>query len=278
MATEQSSPEAEGAALRKQARWRSHFWPGSGFALLGHPGLAFLGAVIIALMPAALLCLLFTFHPLFFWSFIASLGVYLCFYLAEQFWCRSIVIYPGGERRFLSRFLVPLCAVGYLGVVGVVVFFFLNIGSARIGGQGMMPTLHPGDFLMYRKQVVREHLRPGHFVYFRTSADSAWGKGGDLVVARILAIPGDEMSIEGDHYLLNGKQSVRVGPLGKFRASIEIPKAPKALKVPDSCYFIIQDNSQDSFDSRVLSWARESNMVSTQAIVLVGHEFGRVVE
>jgi signal peptidase I len=229
-------------------------------------------------MPITCLCLAFTFRSFFIWPFIASMVIYLCFYLVEQVACRSVAIYPGGERGFLSKFLVPLCAAGYVGLVGVLVICFLNIGSLRIGGQGMAPTLLSGDMLLYRSHVFREDLRPGHLVFFRTSADSAWGNGGDLVVARILAIPGDELSVQGGHYLVNGKRTVPASPLGKFRPSLEIPQAPKALTVLPGCYFVVQDDLQNSFDSRVLSWAKESNLVATRAIVLTGHAFGREVE
>jgi signal peptidase I len=229
-------------------------------------------------MPATILCLAFTFRSFFIWSVIASLVIYLCFHLAEQMACRSIAIYPGGDRRFLSKFLVPLCVAGYVGLMGVLVICFLNIGSMRIGGQGMMPTLLSGDLLLYRSHVFREDLRPGHLVFFRTSPGSAWGNGGDLVVARILAIPGDQLSVQGGHYLVNGKRTVPASPLGKLPHSLEIPQAAEALTVPPGCYFIVQDDPQNSLDSRVLSWAKETNLVATRAIILTGHAFGKEVE
>ena len=93
MATEQSVPQPDlSEHLRRQARKRSHFWPGSGFALLGHPGLACAGTATIALMPAALLVLALAFRPFYIWSFIASMVIYLCFYAAEQIMCRSVAI------------------------------------------------------------------------------------------------------------------------------------------------------------------------------------------
>jgi signal peptidase I len=229
-------------------------------------------------MPATFLCLAFTFRSFFIWSVIASLVIYLCFYLVEQVACRSVAIYPGGERRFLSKFLVLLCAAGYVGLIGVLGICFLNVGSMRIGGQGMAPTLLSGDMLLYRSHVFREDLRHGHLVFFRTFPESAWGNGGDLVVARILAIPGDELSVQGGHYLVNGKLTVPVSPLGKYRPSVEIPQAAKTMTVPPGCYFIVQDDPQNSLDSRVLSWAKQSNLVATRAIVLTGHAFGKEAE
>jgi signal peptidase I len=229
-------------------------------------------------MPASIVCFAFTFHPFFIWSLLASMVIYLCFYLAEQKMCRTVAIYPGGDKQLLSRFLIPLCVAGYVGLVGMIVVCFLNVGTLRIGGQGMTPTLVPGDILLFNKFVFQQDLRPGHIVFFRTSPDSTWGRGGDLVVARILAQPGHELSVEGGHYVVNGKRTAQVAPLGANRPSLEIPQAPQALTVPVGCYFIVQDNPPNSFDSRVLSWARESDLTGTRAIILIGSAFAKEVE
>jgi signal peptidase I len=264
--------------VRSQARWRSHFWPGSGFALLGHPALALIGTTANILVAVSLLCLAIAFRRFLIWSFLASVAFGICFYIAEQIMCRSIAIRAAEAKRFSPRLWIALCGLGYAGFIGVLVVFFWNLGSLQVAGQGMTPTLQPGDLLLYKKHVYPEDLRRGHFVYFRTSADSAWRQGGDLVVARILAMPGDEMSIEGDHYVLNGGRTMPLSPLGEYRPSLEIPKAPKALRVPAGCYFVVQDNPEKSFDSRVLSWAREPDLVATRAIMLVGRRFAEEVE
>jgi signal peptidase I len=264
--------------LRSRARRRSHFWPGAGFALLGHPGLAALGTLAVISVPAALLGLALGFRPLWIWLILAALVFYLASYLAEQILCRSMAIYPDGERRFLSRFLVPVCVVGYGAFLAVVVVFLWSVSALRVAGPGMAPTLLSGDLVLYQRQVWQDDLRTGRLVFFRTAPDSAWGKGGDIVVARILAVPGDQVAIEGEQYLVNGRRTVPVSPLGQYRPALDIPKAPQAVAVPAGCYFIVQDNPQNSFDSRVLSWARGGDVLATRAIVLSGHTFGKEVE
>src|SRR5258708_6077371 len=115
MATDQSTPRpdsSEPEQLRSQAKWRSHFWPGSGFALLGYSSLAGFGTASVVLMSATLVGLAFAFSPFFIWSFIASVVIYLCLYLAEQTMCRSITIHPGGQKRFLSKYFVLVCVAG----------------------------------------------------------------------------------------------------------------------------------------------------------------------
>jgi signal peptidase I len=278
MATVSEAEPAELRDMRGRARWRSHFWPGSGFALLGHSGLACLGTVTIALLPATMLGLAFVFQPVFLWAFIASIVLYLCFYVAEQKVCRSITIIPGGEAGFLSRFLIPVCVAGFAGMIGVVAVFFLNVGSLAMAGTGMAPALPRGERVLYKRHAFQEDLRPGHFIVFKVSGESAWGVKDSLIAARILAQPGDTISIDGDHYLLNGKAAAPVSTLAGNRPVLDVPKAPQSLTVPAGCWFVVQDEAPDSVDSRVLSWAKEGDLVATRAIVVIGHSFGRVVE
>jgi signal peptidase I len=229
-------------------------------------------------MPATLLGLVFSFRSFFLWSLLASFVIYLCYYVAEQTMCRSIAVNPGGDKKLLSKFFVPICAAGYAGLIGLPIICLFGVGVFRIGGAGMTPTLLSGELLLYKKHVFQKDLHSGHLLFFRTSTESAWGKGGDVIVARILAIPGQELSIEGDHYLVDGKRAATVAPLGKYRPALEIPQAPQVLTVPDGCYFIVQDNPQNSFDSRVLSWAKESDVLATKAFVIIGRAFGKEVE
>ena len=151
-------------------------------------------------------CFATTFRTFCIWSFLILIVIYLCFSLAEQIMCRTVAIYPGGDKSFLSKFLIPLCAAGYVGMLGVLGFCFLHIGILQINGAGMAPTLLSDDTILYKKRVFREDLRPGHIV-FLTSVDLIWGTGGNLIVARILAKPGDEVSVDGNYYVVNGKRT-----------------------------------------------------------------------
>jgi signal peptidase I len=233
---------------------------------------------MVFLLPVTAFGLAITLRFFWIWAILASLVLYLSFYLAEQVWCRSVAIYPGGEKRLLSRFFVPCCVGGYGVIIAVLVLFFLIVGSMRIRGSGMMPTFRSGDLLLYHRHVFPDDLRPGHLILFRTSPNSAWGTGGDAVIGRILAVPGQELSIERDHYLVNGKSTVAVAPVGSYHLALEIPGSPQTLKVPTGSYFIVQDNPPNSFDSRVLSWAKESDLIGTRIISMNRHAFVNVHE
>jgi signal peptidase I len=147
-----------------------------------------------------------------------------------------------------------------------------------MAGTGMSPALPRGERVLYKRQVFQEDLRTGRFIVFKVSGESKWGIKDSLIAARILAQPGDTISIDGSHYLVNGKTSAPVGTLAGYDPVVDVPQAPQSLTVPAGCWFVVQDEAPDSFDSRVLSWAKEGNVVATRAIVIIGHGFGREVE
>jgi len=270
-----AAPSDFSKRIRKRARMRSHFLPGFGFALLGYSALAVVGAAVVALNPLTFVYFSVVFSALAMMAVIAAMLLYLIFYLVEQLASRFITIHPEGEKSFLTRLFLPICVVGYLGLAGSICVLFINISSIKIGGQGMSPTALPGEYLLYRKHLYHDDLSSGHLVFFKTSSDSAWGKGGDLIIARILAVPGDELSIENGHYLINGRQTSSLTPLRRYRPVIDVPESPKAIVVPSGCYFIVQDDTSNALDSRVLSWARESDIIGTRAILLNSRAFGK---
>jgi signal peptidase I len=264
--------------LRRQACRRSHFCPGLGLALLGHPLLGMLG-IVAALLPAlAILYLTFASGAPALWLFIAGLLVYLVFYALEQFLCGRIAIRPEGQQNVLARKPINVCVGAYLVYVAALCIGLFNLGVKQLQGQGMTPTVLPGERFLYRKYIYPEDLRAGHLVLFQTAADSGWGQGGDEVLGRILAVPGDRLAIAAGHYVVNGKQEAAVAPVGAYRPRLEIPQAPATLIVPPNCYFIVQDNAQDSLDSRILSWARKPDLIATRALLLSRREFGKELE
>jgi len=247
-------------------------------ALLGHPLLGMVG-LVAALLPAlAILYLTFASGTPALWIFIATLLVTLVFYALEQFLCGRISMRPEGQQSFLARKPINVCVGAYLAYLVALCIGLFNVGVKQLQGQGMAPTVLPGERFLYRKYVYPEDLRAGHLVLFQTSADSGWGHGGDEVLGRILAVPGDRLAIAAGHYLVNGKQEAAVAPVGAYRPKLEIPLAPATLTVPPNCYFIVQDNAQDSFDSRVLSWARKPDLIATRALLLSRRDFGKELE
>ena len=139
----------------------------------------------------------------------------------------------------------------------------------------MAPTILPGERILYSKYAQETDLLPEHLIAFRTSKESAWGKGGDVVIARILAAPGDRLAVEHDHYVVNNQRRAEVAPTGRFAPVIDVGALPKETTVPPNCFFVVQDTASQSFDSRVLSWARKENVIATKLFLVSRRGFGK---
>lgn len=219
----------------------------------------------LLLMPITAAWLAFRPSPLAFWAVAGSLVAILVLSLVEQAIVKKADLQTPGPA-FLARHWWAASAVALLSAIAALGFFFAAFGSAQMAGSGMVPTLEPGERLFYSKFVDPASLKPGTLVYYKNPADSAWGEPGWFVVARVLAGPGDKLSIQDQDgvYLVNGVAGPRIGPTGDLSVALDVPVAPETLTVPEGCYFIGQDSPEGSFDSRVLSWARAEDIVSTR--------------
>src|SRR5205823_1057502 len=78
-----------------------------------------------------------------------------------------------------------------------VVLLFTRLGSLQMAGSGMSPTLEMGERILYEKRVESALLRHGTVIVYRLSDRSAWSGPGSLTISRILAVPGDQLSVSG---------------------------------------------------------------------------------
>ena len=57
---------------------------------------------------------------------------------------------------------------------------------------------------------------------------------------------------------------------GRYKPVIEVPLAPDSFTVPDNRFFVVQDFTDNGFDSRVLAWVEMADIVSTRLYHLSG--------
>lgn len=256
-------PVPETDVARRQAKWMCQLSSGGGLIRLGYPGmgalwLAFslftIGTCAFAILKPTRASVLLA---------IACITVALLLYVIEMIAVRKLAVRVS-TRSILQRMFIPLAVTQFAlaGIVGIVLVRTTG-GTLRLHGRGMSPTLPPGARLIYLKHAPASELAVGHLIFFRVNPQNTWTKQPALVVARILAAPGDQLSQTEGRYSVNGNIRHDVASFGKYTRAIVVPESPNSLMVPPDCFFVVQDNPANSLDSQVLSWVRGGDIIST---------------
>jgi signal peptidase I len=261
------------ADLRAKAFSRSCVCPGAGFALLGKPRASMLSFLTSLGVFAALILLCLAPGSVSGGIILIAILAATIISIAELYAAKKGEL-TSGERPFLARFYVPAVALQVTFAIAVIALFVSSFGALIMAGNGMSPTLDNGERLIYHKRVNLDALGHGEVMAYKLSANSRLKtQGFTVVVGRILAVPGDELAIQGQRYLVNGQVQSIIASLGKYMPVIDVPNAPRHIIVPPDCYFMVQDHSKGSLDSRVLSWALAKNIVGAKLWLLSSRGF-----
>lgn len=156
------------------------------------------------------------------------------------------ILGPGGASRTRRRrrgvnwglilHYVGLGLAAALLVVAVWIFFSFRIGIVL--SQSMMPTLKPGDHYVIDLRAYRHHPpRRDDIVIFPYQ--------GDLLVKRVVGLPGERLDIYRGQVYINGQ------PLAEpYLLDQPDIQHPFEVDVPAGHVFVLGDNRNDSDDSR----------------------------
>jgi signal peptidase I len=256
---------------------RSWACPGAGFALMGRDGLAVFSYLTSLATLGVAAWLIIEPSALALWATLALLGLASALSILEQFAVKKLS--PRAPKpRFLAGGFLVASAVGWFAAGLVLILLFTRVGTLQLAGSGTSPTLEKGERVLYEKFVRGECLRHGAIIVYRVSERSAWGKPGWLVISRILAVPGDQLSIRSGQYLVNGESGPAVAGTGRYTPVIQIPFAPETLTLSGNRFFVVQESPTGGFDSRVLSWVEAAEIVSTRLFYLSGRGVLKPVE
>lgn len=143
---------------------------------------------------------------------------------------------PPPDSR-LAWLLIPLTATLLLALV----VFYVLWQTSVVEGDSMLPTLQASD----RVLVTRDYDSPssGDIVLLDLRGEA----GRAPLIKRVVAVPGDEVRVEGDRIFVNGSDAVPYEILaGESAVSVE------PFVLPEGSIYVAGDNRPVSLDSRFL--------------------------
>jgi signal peptidase I len=138
-------------------------------------------------------------------------------------------------------------------LLGIAVFalFHVTVGSFKVYGTSMLPTIEEGEYIMVSKAAYFfNQPQRGDIIVF----DSPQDPRSDLI-KRIIALPGDTVEIRDDKVIVNGtslKETYTLEPPHYLMPPEEIPAGH---------YFVLGDNRNNSSDSHRGWTAPRQNIV-----------------
>jgi signal peptidase I len=142
--------------------------------------------------------------------------------------------------------------------------YLLILQPHKIKGDSMEPNFHDGEYLLTDKLSYRFHLpQRGDVVVFKppVSQDEEY-------IKRIIAIPGDRISIKNGKYFINGRELIEdyIPSNITTKNKVFLP-ADSEKTVPENSYFVSGDNREFSSDSRYWGFITKSEITGKAWVI-----------
>ena len=133
---------------------------------------------------------------------------------------------------------------------------------------GMTPAVSPGDHVVMEGLtfLARKPCR-GDIVVFRTDGMADLPPK-TIFVKRVAGQPGDRLRLADGKLFINDQQVSLSNSTGEivYRLPSGPPYATTEATVPDGCYFVLGDNSTNSFDSRFWGSVPRENIIGRMCL------------
>lgn len=148
------------------------------------------------------------------------------------------------------------------------VFFAVQfaVQAYYVQGPSMQPGLYTGERVLVNKLAYRFGTpQRGDIVVLRTPDDPQ----GEPLIKRIIAVPGDTLTISPEGVFVNGKKinEPYTYPLPKGEP-VHSPYF-QDLKIAKDRYFVMGDHRDDSLDSRVFGGVPGENIIGKAELVML---------
>jgi signal peptidase I len=150
----------------------------------------------------------------------------------------------------LGSFFLDLLEVVVLAFGFFLVIYLLILQPHKIDGRSMEPNFHNGEYLLTQRveyKILKKLPQRGDVVVF-TAPPPNQDKD---YIKRIIGIPGDEISLSGGKYYINGNVLKETYiPSDVMTQGAYFLQEGQNYVVPTGKYFVSGDNRNNSSDSR----------------------------
>jgi len=138
-----------------------------------------------------------------------------------------------------------------LAALVIFVIIQLTIGSFKVYGLSMLPSVYEGDYILVNKaSYVFTEPERGEIIVFRSPRNPE----SDLI-KRIIALPGETVEIKGGKVFIDGS------PLTEQYVMESCKYEMPPQEVPADHYFVLGDNRNNSADSHNGWFMPRSNII-----------------
>lgn len=128
-------------------------------------------------------------------------------------------------------------------IIAVVIMQFIK--PTIVKETSMQPTLYANNYIFLSKQAYRfSEPKRGDIVVFHTNLKTETGRE-KLLIKRVIALPGDVITIEDGKVFLNGEIQQEDYTMEPYTSG-----SVRDLEIPEGSLFVMGDNRQSSADSR----------------------------
>ena len=179
---------------------------------------------------------------------------------------RTVLYFVAGAVALAFGVLV------FLSLVGILHDWKVPTGS-------MSPTIKPGDCI-YSENLSYRFRKPrrGEIVCFKTNgiagiaADPAEPERIIVWEKRIIGLPGDKLKMRYGELLVNGKADPALASLKVSPGRTYLTNDGVLVVVPPDSYFVVGDNTHNSFDSRYWGVTDRSSIIGKPLFVYWSYE------
>jgi type IV secretory pathway protease TraF len=249
--------------LRRTAMARSFLCPGAGFATLQCYGAGSFTYLCVLNCLGMIWATAESPEPTRFWGAVCLAALSVACWFAELWTTHSDrpdILVPMHAPRPWHWFGGPLL---WLSAAAVTINVAQSYSLFRIGPE-MSPALSRGKLLLVRRHVEAGLLDRERLVLFQPGDRSQSTVPRRWMLGRVVAVPGDMLSIDRDHYVINGVAGPTVSRTLGHPIALLIGQQPDKTEVPQDCFFVRQDSAKEGLDSAVLFWVSPRDMISTQ--------------